>query len=264
MDLAELLDPERFAQRLAFHKRAVEEEAAAAAALDGLLTGPSAWWGNAIRNSGIPKTAGLVRTLVERSVAVVPKAPTDALVLAELATHVAYFGMNSRDYPEDHVARVSGEAHRQEAFVLALLGNTNRAEARADEAERCFKTIPASDVDLARLDLVRSNIARERARYTEAIELARRAAETFLWFGDEKRWVAARGYEATGYWHLCDYRRALEIWQSTCGALDAMPDEHRISLFHNMGMCARELGDPAEAARYFTRSIAEAERAGHR
>lgn len=260
MDLASLLDPER----LAFHKRVVEEEAAAAAACDELLTGPSAWWGNAIRNAGIPKTAGLVRTLVERSVRAVPKAPADSLLLAQLATHVAYFGMDSSVYPEDHVARVCGEAHRQEAWVLSVLGNTSQAQARADDAERCFKTIPACDVDLARLDLVRANIARERACYGEAIELARRAAETFLWFGDESRWVAARGYEAAAYWHAGDFRRALEIWESTRDAMHVMTAEQRIALFHNMGMCARELGDPAEAVRYFTRSIAEAERSGNR
>lgn len=259
MDLAAFLDPEQLSQRLAFHKRLVDEEAEAEVLCERLLTGPSAWWGNAIRNAG-PPTSGLVRELIERTARMLRQVPTDALILAKLASERAET-ISVTAYPYDHVYRIRGEALREEAWTHVVLGNFFMAADAADRAERSFRefSLPL-EIDLARLDLVRSGIAAGTGRFADAIELAERAGETFQWYGDRRGWVKSCDFRVAAYWNLGDYKRARETLQLQDGYLDLLTPEQSAARFHNIAMCQRELGDLDGAARSYTRAIAEAER----
>src|SRR5436305_15206560 len=117
MDLGDYRNPEHLAERLAFQKRLVDEEAEAVVLCDRILTGPSAWWGNAVRSAG-PPTSGLVRELIERSARVMEHVPTDALILAKLASEAAE-NISIDAYPYNHVYRIRGEALREEAWLLS-------------------------------------------------------------------------------------------------------------------------------------------------
>ncbi|HEV8436344.1 MAG TPA: tetratricopeptide repeat protein, partial [Thermoanaerobaculia bacterium] len=252
------LDPEQLAERLAFQKRLVDEETEARALCDRILTGPSAWWGNAVRNAG-PPTSGLVRALIDRAAGLMQQAPTDALVLAKLAAEAAD-NISVSAYPYEHVYRIRGEALREEAWFHSFLGNFAMAAKVADRAERAFKSFPLPlEVDLARLDLVRANIAFAAGRFGDAAGLATRAGETFLWYGDRRRWMKSCDYLASAYWQMGDYKRAMETYQEQRDFLDLLTHEQRAMRFHNIAICARELGDLDGAILFFTRSLAEAE-----
>src|SRR5689334_21612042 len=105
------------------------------------------------------------------------QSPTDALLLAKLAFQTAdHIPIDA--YPYEHVFRVRGEALREQAWLLSFLGNFLMAAEVADRAERAFRTSPIPlEIDLARLDLVRANIALGTGRFGDAVGLARRASE---------------------------------------------------------------------------------------
>jgi len=259
MDLGAYRDPEHLAERLAFQKRLVDEEAEAVAVCDRILTGPKAWWGNAVRSAG-PPTSGLVRELIERSARIMEQSPTDALVLAKLASDAAEY-IDNDAYPYEHVYRVRGEALREEAWLLSFLGNFLMAAEKADRAARAFMASPVPlEIDLARLDLVRANIALGTGRFGDAAGLAQRAGETFQWYGNRRGWVKSLEFLASACFQMGDHKRARETYDAQDDFLDLLTPEQRAARFHNIAICAREAGDLDGAILFFTRGLAEAER----
>jgi tetratricopeptide (TPR) repeat protein len=248
--LREFSDPERISARLAFHRRVIAEEEAAKAICDRALTGPSSWWHNALTKDDGGRTAGMVEVLMERSGQVLARSPLDGLAIAEIAVAIAN-DIECQEYPYDHVFKIRGQALRCKAFVLSYLGRLREAEEAADNAEHYLKQIPVPPFELARLDLVRSNIARNMGKYPQAIAAARRAAENFLWFGDREGWLKAVDFEASALFSSHDYRAALEVWRSMDRYAHLLTDEARAAHLHNLGLCASESGEFDEAARSY-------------
>jgi hypothetical protein len=87
--LEEFHDPERISERLAFHRNAIAEEQEAKQICDSVLTGPSQWWGNALRAVDGSDTAGMVTILIQRSEAALRHSPPDSLALSEIAVGIA-------------------------------------------------------------------------------------------------------------------------------------------------------------------------------
>jgi tetratricopeptide (TPR) repeat protein len=256
--LAELSDPERVAERVAFFARLESEDAAAAALCERALVGPSAWWGNRLRQEEGTQTAGVVRELLSRFRSVVLAAPADALVLTAMATEIAT-SIDVTEYPFDFVMTLRGQALRDHAFVLSFVGKFREASAVAERSERALRQTPVPDLELARLDLVRSNIARSMEGCEQAIAFARRAAETFLWFGDRRNWVKACDYEASAWYAQHDYARALEVWRSTEEYVHLLGATQEVALLHNLGLCYAETGALSEAIERFARAAEESE-----
>lgn len=248
--LREFGDPERISARLAFHRRVIAEEEAARAICDRALTGPSRWWHNALSKDDRSRTAGMVEVLMERSAELIARAPLDSLAIAEIAVAIAN-GIECREYPYDHVFKIRGQALRWKAFALSYVGRLREAEEAADNAEHYLKQIPVPAVELARLDLVRSNITRNMGRYAEAIAAARRAAGDFLRFGDREGWLKAIDFEAAAFFSGNDYRAAQELWRSMQKYAHLLSDEARATNLHNLGLCASESGEFDEAARCY-------------
>src|SRR6478672_13064881 len=96
--LAALTDPDRVAEKIAFHARLEEEDRAAEAICASALTGPSAWWETRLRQAKGHDTAGVVRTLLVRYDDLVFRAPADALTVTKLATEIAFL-LAVEDYP---------------------------------------------------------------------------------------------------------------------------------------------------------------------
>jgi tetratricopeptide (TPR) repeat protein len=256
--LADLSDPERVADRIAFRARLESEESAAAALCERALTGPSAWWSTRLRQEDGFLTSGVVRELAKRFPSSLLAAPREALVLTTLATEIA-FAIGVSEYPFDHVVTLRGQALRDHAFVLSFIGRFLEAAATAERADSCLRQIPVPDLELARLDLVRSNIARSTDKLDQAIAFARRAGETFLWFGDRRNWLKACDYEASAYYAQHDYARALEVWQATEKYVHLLGPVQEVALLHNLGLCYAETGALAEAIDRFTRAVEEFE-----
>jgi tetratricopeptide (TPR) repeat protein len=259
--LEEFHDPERISERLAFHRNAIAEEQEANEICDAVLTGPSQWWGNALRAIDGSDTAGMVTILIRRSEAALRHSPPDALALSEIAVGIAG-RLKPNAYPYDHVVKLRGQAMRQQAFVLSCMGLLMDASRIADMAGVFLQQIAVPLVELARLDLVRSNIARNMGMYDRAIEYARRAGETYQDFGNCRSWLQAIDYEAAAYYSAQNYPRALELWRSMGEYVELLSREQHAGRLHNMGTCAAATGDFHEAARSFAAAGEEFERLG--
>ena len=258
----ELHDPERLSARLEFHRGAVAEEEEAAAICDRVLVGPPRWWRNALLQAGAgARTAGMVTVLVERSEAAVGRVPADALALSEIAAEVAGT-IDILAYPYDHVHKVRGQALRQQAHVLSLLGRHHEATRIADLAAVFLRQIPEPLRELARLDLVRSNIARNTESYGEAISFARIAATRFLAAGARTSWLNARLFEACAHYSAGNHDAALEIWRSMESDLRLLTPTQRAARIHNIALCAGAAGKFDEAARLYTRAAFDFDRLG--
>jgi tetratricopeptide (TPR) repeat protein len=243
-------DPERIAARLDFHRRVIAEEEAATRACDHVLTGPSKWWSNAIRQVEGSRTAGMVTVLMERSERVFPRSPLDALALSDIAVETAT-SIAAEAYPYEYVVKIRGQALRRQAYVLSFLGRLHDAAKAAERSAFYLRQIPVPPPELARLDLVRSNIARNTEKYGDAIGHARRAGENFLRFGDREGWLKAVDSEAGALYSSGDYRAALAAWQSMGKYAAEMSAEFRAAWLHNRGICAKSAGDFDEAARCY-------------
>ncbi len=254
-------DPERIAARLAFHRRVIAEEESARQACDRLLTGPSQWWGNAIRQAEGGRTAGMVTVLIERSERVLPRSPLDALVLSEAAVEIAKL-IALDAYPYDYVVKIRGQAYMRHAYVLSFLGRLREAAEVAERSAYYLKQIPVPPPELARLDLVRSNIARNTEKYAEAIAYAQRAGENFLEYGDREGWLKAIDSEAGALYSSHDHRAALAAWQSMERYSDEMSEQFRAAWLHNIGLCADDAGEFEEAARRYALAAEAFERLG--
>lgn len=257
----ELSDPARMADRVDFHARVIDEEKAAAELCDRIFQGPSKWWGTALAKVRGSYTAGMVAVLISRSEKVWARSPAEALDLVEIALDVANV-LGADDYPYDHVVKLRAQALRQQAFLLSFVGRHREAAAAADLSALLFKQTPIPVLELTRLDLVRSNIARNTEKYDQAIALARRAAETYLELGSREGWLKAREFEGAALFSRQDYAGAAAVWTSmeTYGVL--LSAEQRAALLHNIGFCACETGNLDEAARCFALAAMEFDRLG--
>ena len=257
----ELRDPERISERLEFHRRIVAQEQEAGAICDRVLRGPSAWWRNALFQAGDIHTAGMVTVLIRRSEEALQQGPPEALELSEIALQIAST-LDFLAYPYDHVHKVRGQALRQQAFVLSCLGRHQPAKLMADFAMELFKQIPEPHREIARLDLVRSNIARNMGRHDRAVAFARDAAEGFLACGARTAWLNAVFYEAGAHYMAGDVREALAIWNSMENEIHRLTPEQRAARLHNMALCAGSAGTFDEAARLYALASVEFERLG--
>ncbi|HEX3581374.1 MAG TPA: tetratricopeptide repeat protein [Thermoanaerobaculia bacterium] len=246
-------DPERICARLEFHRRVIAEEEAARQTCDRVLTGPSQWWAKAIQQVEGSRMAGMVAVLIERSETILPRSPVDALALSEIAVDIAK-SIAVDAYPYDHVVKVRGQAYRRHAYVLSFVGKLREARTEAERSAFYLKQIPVPPPELARLDLVRSNIARNMEKYGEAIAHARQAGENFLEFGDREGWLKAIDSEAAALYSSHDHRGALAAWQSMERYSGEMSEQFRAAWLHNVGLCAEDAGKLDEAARYYSRA----------
>ena len=240
-----------------FAERVRREDERAVVLCDEILSGPSSWWKQKLRKSEDAFTAGMVKQLLERMRTLVASAPANALQVTALAFDVAS-ALDVAAYPCDYVIKLRAQALRDHAYVLTILGRYPEALECAERSGRLFEQVPLPDYDLARLSIVRALILQYLDRIDEAAELARRAGDTFLRFGDRGRYVDARMTEGSVLYFGRAFGRALETWQSVEND-PALDDARALNLSHNIALCLSELGRAAEAVGHLTRCVAQFE-----
>jgi hypothetical protein len=246
---------DRIASLTTFKHRLEAEDAEAADLLDDVMRGPSKWWANALRKSGV-RTAGLVRQLLERKRDVLDRVPLDSLILTQAACEIAD-SLAVTEYPSDFVITVRAQAMRDHSYGLSYVGRFREATAIADRAERLLQQTPIPDYELARLDLVRANICRHTERANEAVMFATRAAQTFERFGDRRMLVTARLWVGTVLFERRDFAKALETWSAVGNDAALAGEAARVGLTHNLGICYMELGRLDEAVTTLSAAMAE-------
>jgi tetratricopeptide (TPR) repeat protein len=238
--------PRRFVvDVVAFAARARVEESNAAKICSEVLTGPSAWWPQRLRQATNAQTGGMVKELIDRARVIIDTSPANALAVTAMAIDVAN-ELDVNEYPCDYVVKLRAQAYREHAFVLSFMGRFPEALEVANRSERLFHQVPLPEYDLARLALVRASILQSFDRGAEAIQLAHDAAETFLRFGDVSRALNARVTEAGMIYLGGAVRDALEIWTSIQDD-PALEDETRVRILHNVATCHVQLQQPEKA-----------------
>jgi tetratricopeptide (TPR) repeat protein len=253
--------PPRTSDLTAFHARLTREDAAAATIVTEAITGPTAWWRNRLRQGTDWRTAGVVRQLLERVRPTIDSgSPANALRIAELAVEVSN-ELNVAEYPSDLVIGVRAQALRDHSYSLAYIGRYPEAIRVADRAEALFAQAPLPDYELARMKLVRSFICRGVEKYSEAIALAREAARIYTRYGDEKRFIDARVFEAAMLYEVGRVKEMLVICLDVEREPAIDPATHA-RVLHDIGLCFQELRRFPESVDYFTRALAEHDRLG--
>lgn len=226
----------------AFAERLQLEDERAAAQCDEILTGPSAWWRQRLRNAEGACSGGMVRQLLERMRTFLESSPANALQVTALAIEIAN-ALDVTAYPSDYVIKLRAQALRDHAYVLSFMGRYPEALECAERSRRLFAQVPLPEYDLARLALVQASILRCIDRADEAIVLARDAAEVFLRFGDTTRHLNARTTEAIMVFEAGNFEDALQILL-VLEKHPAMDDVGRVRVTHNIGTAYSELGQP--------------------
>ncbi len=228
-----------------FAERARAEESEASRVLESVLTGPSAWWPQRLRQAVDAPTGGFVRELIERARVLLDTTPANALAATALAVEIAN-ELDINAYPCEYVVRLRAQAYREHAYVLSFLGRFPEALDVANRSQRLFQQVPLPEYDLARLALVRATILQAIDRSAEAIALAHEAAETFLRFGDVTRALNARVTEAGMIFLSGAVREALALWTSIQDD-PGLEGETRVRILHNVANCHVELQQPEKA-----------------
>lgn len=244
----------------AFAERARLEDEHAVAICDGVLTGPSSWWAQRLRNTPGANTAGVVKQLLERMRAYLESSPANALQVTTMAIGVANT-LDVSEYPCDYVIKLRAQSFRDHAQVLTFIGRHPEALEFITRAQRLFEQVPLPEYDLARVAIVKAAIFQNLDRPAEAEELAHQAGETFLRFGDRVRYVNARITEGSVVYVGGAVERALAIWKSVehDSALDEVGS---VRIAHNIALCLADLRQPTAAADYLYRCIAQFEMLG--
>ena len=241
--------------------RRSNEASRAAAICDDVLTGPAAWWPQRLRQAEGAITGGMVQQLLERMRSVLGSSPANALQITALAIEVAN-ALDVANYPCDYVINLRAQACRDHAYVLSFMGRYPEALEIAERSKRLFEQVPLPEYDLARLALVKASILRSIDRIEEAVTLIRSAADTFLRFGDQSRYLVARQTEASTLYRRGNVEAALAIWKDVEAANLPADELTSVRLAHNIALCYSDLGRPEETIKYIQRCVVEFEMLG--
>src|SRR5207244_11847131 len=103
--------------------------------------------------------------------------------------------------------------------------------------------------------VVLARIDGDREHYNEALASAHSAAEVFASYGAAAKVVAARRSEAITLWSLRRFREALAIYHGL--EAEVSTSGERASLWQNIAICYREVGEFEAEGRYFARAVEE-------
>lgn len=244
---------------VAFAERARQEEQAAVALCDKVLSGPPSWWAQRLRKSEGARTAGVVKELLERWRPMCHSNPANALHVTALALQIAN-GLDVAQYPCDYVVKLRAQACRDHAYVLTFMGRHPEALEHVERARRLYEQVPLPEYDLARVGTVKALILMQ-SDVESAVAITRQAAEVFLRFGDRARYTAAKMTEGMVLYERGSVAEALAVWKSIEG--DSGLDEYNsIKLTHNLAICYAELGQPEIAAEHLQRCVPQFEMLG--
>jgi tetratricopeptide (TPR) repeat protein len=252
----------------AFAESMESEEKSAATLVGELLSSPRQWWLATVERDARYHSAGVVRQLIEVSEQKIDTAPPEAVATAAAAVAVADLLDDS-----DVVLNSRGSAQRQYAYAQFYVGDFASAIASIERAQSAFDRCPVPEYALARLDIVRSLVYGAQERYSEAIRLAKQAADVFRMFGDRQRVASAIMSQAYLLIHARNFRGALPI-------LIDLRDHHiesvslhtRALTFQNLGICQQHLDQIVEAVNSYqiaaalydeTETVTEAARVRH-
>ncbi len=232
-----------------------EEDARAETVVPTLIAGSPDWWRARLDDDGRVLTGGVIRKLLEEFTATVYRDPSRALAIAQLATTIAE-RLAPTTYKHSVVLDLRGQAWKDQANALRLLGRYHDALAALDQAETYFSDMTAGHFALLTARYVRATVWCALERYPDALEIARECAEQFGEYGDRKRVAQARLLEGVIHHQMGAPSRALPCYLA---AVAPLQEEHDLAtlagVFSNLGECYGALGDADTAGTYYLQAI---------
>lgn len=233
------------------------EDAVAEESVKHLLSGPRESWAPRLAAHPEWRTAGTVRKLIAATDRAIETMPPDALEIANLAVAIA------EGLPSDStfsVARLRAHAWREKAYALFFLGHYSDAEGALERTFAELATVDAAgaEFDAARALVLRALITRVHERYAETISDSREAANVFMRFGQNDKYVAARRVEALTYYATRQFKKEIELLTSL--SKEQVTEQDRAAIAQNIAMAYAELGDIDVAQQYYAEAIREFDR----
>ncbi len=248
-------DPEKLEEFLAFARTLSSEEGEAERLVPALLRMPPEQWRFEMDASPRLRTAAAIRRIAEEARRLVESVPARALELATLASDASEL-LSLDSYTGDTVFQLRGLCWKERANALRYLGRKKEGLKALDRAETAFSQSSVCHFDLATVAYVRGTLLFEMDRTAEALPLVRASAETFLSFGDLRRYAHSRLLEGSIYFEKHDYGEARDVWMALLKPVRADNDLQTLArLFNNLGHCFVKLGEHDTAGTYFLQAM---------
>lgn len=195
---------------------------------------------------------GLLRALLTQVRRMRNTSPSHALELCQAALEVA----DRQSGASDLVVVSQGDTHKEHGNTLRHLGRYDEALRAFDRAATYYRESVSAEYHLAKLDHGRALVLRDLDRPGDALLHARKAAEQFLIYGDQKRYTDLRIVEGSILFTAGDLRGArdayLEILKSV--QQSEMP-ETLATVFNNVGRCELALGNLESSGTYLLQAL---------
>ena len=200
-------------------------------------------------------TGGVVRLLCKTAWSECPRSPRFARTLAETACVIAE-ALPDDYYPAAAVNELRGTAWKEYSTACRYLAEYDAAYDALARAERAYRRLPDFEVQLAVVALCRAGVMWEQERYTEALPLARGAAQTFTAQGDVKRYFDAKEWEALILHGMGDVASARETYQIVYEMAESYNDaEMQARSAKNLGIAYRDAGDTSSASNWLSMAL---------
>ena len=194
-------------------RQSAREDAEAETLLRDLLEGPpeAFVWANLPEK---PKfyTGGVVRKLSAAAYEALETGPLHALNLADAAIAIAGM-LRDGTYHGALLASWRGTAWKQRANALVRLGRFPAAFEALERAEREYRLVPRSDLDLAAVTYIRATLFYEQEEQARARHYATESTRVFLHRGQSEMYFASRLLEGAIAFRLGDLDTAELIFQ---------------------------------------------------
>lgn len=158
-----------------------------------------------------------------------------------------------------------GDAWKERAVALGVVGRFREAEEAATSAEQAYVSDPhATEHDQALIQIIRANVCVATDRIDEAERLAASAAVRFRTYGDIERYLSARVLQGNVRYKRRDYAAAAGIFEEIVGV--ARKYDLTVVLARalaNAGESRACLGDYARAREHFAECCVLWKQLGH-
>ncbi|MBV9495088.1 MAG: tetratricopeptide repeat protein [Acidobacteria bacterium] len=231
-----------------------EEDELARTLLEHRIRKPAALAWLDVSNDPRLLSGGVVRFLSAAAHDALARETLDSLALADLAINVGS-RLPVNTYAGNRLHDLRGNAWKERANALRLLGRYDDALHALDQASAEYAFVPASPLGPAIVTFIRASVYSERGLYDEAFRLAAQSARAFQHIGDVDRTMRARHLEANIHFHRREIRLARELYESILLWAESRNDSTWIARESlTLGHCALEEGSRSLAEERFARA----------
>lgn len=200
-------------------------------------------------------TAGVVRKLADAADEAQYRVPRRALILGETAGAIVG-RLSTSTYSPAEIAALRGLSWKQQANANRQLGRFHAALAALDRAERAYREIRRSELDLASITFIRATIYFYQGLYELAAQHAEQSTTIFSQLRQTELYLRSRHLQGCIAFEQHEIGQAQSIFDSiyahgeATGNLTWIATESQV-----LGHCYLERRDLANASRYFHRGM---------